>query len=111
MLTNFASSQADDLDEATAYRILIRTLEEPTRPILWNAGYDPSRWMATIDQAGPGYGLDVRTGQIVVMSEAGIIDSASVLQEALHSAVASAALALTVDVLFHTKLPELSFEP
>ena len=67
--------------------------------------------MTTIDQAGPGYGLGVWTGQIVVMSEAGIIDSASVLQEALHSAVASAALALTVDVLFHTKLPELSFEP
>jgi len=67
--------------------------------------------MATIDQAGPGYGLEVQTGQVVVMSEAGIIDSADVLQEALHSAVASAALALTVDVLIHTKLPELSFEP
>ena len=105
------AAQADDLDEATVYRILIRALEEPTRTMLWNAGYDPSRWMATIDQAGPGYGLDVQSGQIVLMSEAGIIDSAGVLQEALHSAVASAALALTVDVLIHTKLPELSFEP
>ena len=59
----------------------------------------------------PSYGLDIRTGQIVVMFEAGIIDSAGVLQEALHSAVASAALALTVDELIHTKLPQLSFEP
>jgi hypothetical protein len=45
------------------------------------------------------------------MTKAGIIDSAGVLQDALHSAVARAALALTVDVLMYTKLPELSFMP
>jgi chaperonin GroEL len=105
------AAQSNDLDETTAYRILIQALEEPTRTILWNAGYDPSQWMANIDQAGPGYGLDVQTGQIVRMTDAGIIDSAGVLEAALHSAIASAALALTVDVLIHNKLPELSFEP
>jgi chaperonin GroEL (HSP60 family) len=45
------------------------------------------------------------------MAEAGVIDSAGVLEAALHSAIASAALALTVDVIVHTRLPELSFEP
>jgi hypothetical protein len=36
------------------------------------------------------------------MATAGMIDSAE---------IPSAALALTVDVLIHTRLPELSFEP
>ena len=105
------AEQASDLDESMAYRILIRALEEPTRVILSNAGYDSGRWMGEIDRAGPGYGLDVQTGQIVAMAEAGIVDSAGVLQAALHSAIASAALALTVDVMVHPRLPELSFEP
>jgi chaperonin GroEL len=105
------AEQASDLDEAMAYRILIRALEEPTRAILWNAGYDSARAMAEFDRAGPGYGLDVLGGRVAAMAEAGGIDSAGVLEAALHSAIASAALALTVDVIVHTRLPELSFEP
>ncbi len=61
--------------------------------------------MAEIKQAGTGYGFDVRTGQVVDMAQAGIFDSASVLQEIIHTAVAGAALALTVDVLVHRKEP------
>ncbi|MFO7167855.1 MAG: chaperonin GroEL [Chloroflexota bacterium] len=105
------AEQAADLDERMAYQILMRALEEPTRTILRNAGYDAGRWMGEIERAGPGHGLDVRTGQIVDMAAAGIIDSAGVLRAALHTAIASAALALTVEVLVHTRLPELSFEP
>ena len=64
-----------------------------------------------IDRAGPGYGFDVYAGQVVDMAAAGIVDSVGVLGMALHSAIASAALALTVDVLVHTRNPDLSFEP
>jgi chaperonin GroEL (HSP60 family) len=76
-----------------------------------NAGYEAARVVGQIDRAAPGCGLDVRSGQVVDMAAAGIIDSTGVLGAALHAAVASAALALTVDVLVHTRLPELSFEP
>lgn len=93
--------RATDPDERTAYRILIKALEEPTRTILANAGYDASEIMAEIRQAGPGYGFDVRCGQVVDMAQSGIFDVAAAQKEAVRAAVASAALALTIDVLVH----------
>jgi chaperonin GroEL (HSP60 family) len=66
--------------------------------------------MAEIKQAGAGHGFDVRSGQVAHMAQAGIFDAASVQQEAVHSAVAGAALALTVDVLVHHKQPQQSLD-
>jgi len=100
--------QSTDPDERVAYRILIKALEEPIRTILTNAGYDASEVMAEIKRADAGYGFDVRSGQIVDMAKAGIFDAASVQKAAVHSAVASAALALTIDVLIHRKTPKES---
>lgn len=94
-------AQATDPDERTAYRILIRTLEEPIRTILANAGYDACEIMAEIRQAGPGHGFDVRCGRVVDMAQAGIFDVATAQKEAVRVAVTSAALALTIDVLVH----------
>lgn len=102
--------QSTDADERAAYRILIRALEEPIRTILTNAGYDASEVMAEIKRAGPGYGFDVRSGKIVNAVEAGILDAAAVQKEAMHSAIAGAALALTVDVLVQRRYPPQSFE-
>lgn len=95
--------QSADPDEQAAYRILMRALEEPIRTILTNAGYDASEAMAEIKQADAGCGFDVRSGKVVDMVEAGIFDVASVQREAVHGGVASAALALTVDVIVHRK--------
>src|SRR5262245_6653537 len=105
------AEQAADLDERMAYQILSRALEEPTRAILHNAGFEAGSCMGAIERAAPGCGFDVRSGQVVDMAAAGIIDSAGVVGAAVHAAIAGAALALTVDVLVHTRLPELSFEP
>jgi chaperonin GroEL len=103
--------QTTDLDERAAYRILIKALEAPMRTLLTNAGYDASEVMAEIKQVGPGHGFDARSEKIVDMVQAGIWDAAAVTKAAVHSAVASAALALTVDVLVHHKEPEKSTQP
>ncbi len=100
-----------DGDERAAYRILIKAIEAPIRAILINAGYDASEVMAEIRLAGNGHGLDVRSGQVVDMAQAGIWDAAAVLKTAVHSAVSGAALALTTDVLVHHKQPPQSTEP
>ncbi|MCP4621754.1 MAG: hypothetical protein GY844_35565, partial [Bradyrhizobium sp.] len=88
--------QSTDADERAAYRILIKAMETPIRAILSNAGYDASEMMAEIRHAGAGKGFDVRSGQIVDVAEAGIFDAANVQRAAVRSAVAGAALALTV---------------
>jgi chaperonin GroEL len=105
------ADQSTDGDERAAYRILVKAMEAPIRTIASNAGYDASDVMAEIRLVGPGYGFDARTGQVVDVVEAGIFDVASVQKAAVHSALVSAALALTVDVLIHRKKPPQSMEP
>ena len=103
--------QASELDEQVAYKILYRTLEEPIRAILINAGHEPNPILAALNQAESGCGFDARVGSIVDVIEAGIFDSADVLIAAVSRAISSAALALTVDVLVHHKKPEVSINP
>jgi chaperonin GroEL len=108
-----------DEDERAAYRILSRALEEPLRTIVTNAGYDAADVMAEIRQVGASgsanpsafYGFDVISGQVVDTARAGILDVASVQKAAVRSAIASAALGLTIDVLVHHKKPELALTP
>jgi chaperonin GroEL len=104
-------NQAADADARAAYRILLRAVEEPTRALLANAGFEPSPVMAQINQAGVGYGFDLNSQQVVDMAQAGVFDVALVLKEAVRVALGAAALALTIDVLVHHKKPKESLEP
>jgi chaperonin GroEL (HSP60 family) len=45
------------------------------------------------------------------MLEAGVLDSAAVVQAAIYTAIVSAALLLTVDVLVHHRNPAESLQP
>ena len=105
------AAQTTDLEERVAYQVLSRALEEPARAILANAGYDPNVYLARIAEAGPGFGIDVRAGEVVDMVQAGIFDSAGVLLEAVRGAVSSAALALTVDSLVHKPRQKIANRP
>ena len=105
------ADQSDNPDRRAAYRILVKAMETPTRTIISNAGYDASEVMAEVKLAGPNHGFDVRAGQVVDMTETGILDAANTLQAAVHGAVSSAALALTIDVLIHRKEPPQSMQP
>lgn len=92
-----------DLDEQVAYRILIRALEEPLRVIASNAGYEPADVLAQLHGAPPGFGFDVRSGQVVAMAEAGIYDVAAAQKAAIRGAISGAATALTVDTIVHKR--------
>jgi chaperonin GroEL len=91
-------------DERAAYRILSRALEEPIRTIISNSGGDVSEVMAAIKAAGAGYGFDVTSGQVVNMLQAGIFDAATVQLAVVRSAISSAALSLTIEVLIHKRV-------
>ena len=105
-----APDHTADSDARAARRILLRALEAPIRTICQNSGYDSAK-LAELEGQPCGYGIDVRSGAIVDMLEAGIIDVASVTEAALRSAVTSAALALTIDVLLHHAQPEETYTP
>jgi chaperonin GroEL len=95
--------ESSDPDAQAAYRILIKAMEAPFRTLVSNAGYDASEAMAEVKLAGAGHGFDVTSGQIVDMTDAGIFDTTTVQKMAIFSAIASAGLALTIDVLVHHK--------
>ncbi len=107
---NSAPFPTGDSEARAAQRILLKALEAPIRAICRNAGYDGAK-LAELEGQPCGYGIDVRSGAIVDMLEAGIIDVASVTEAALRSAVTSAALALTIDVLLHHAQPEETYTP
>ncbi len=88
-------------DERMAYRILMRALEEPTRTIIANAGADPCEVMPQIKRAGEGYSYDVQREQVQDMAAAGIWSGASVTRSLVTSAITTAAMALTVEVVVH----------
>ncbi|MCY4063026.1 MAG: hypothetical protein OXG60_20295 [Chloroflexi bacterium] len=107
---NSARCPSADTEARAAQRILLRALEAPIRAICQNAGFDGAK-LAELEGQAAGYGIDARSGAIVDMLEAGISDVASVTEAALRSAVTSAALALTIDVLLHHAQPEETYTP
>jgi chaperonin GroEL len=100
----------EDEDERVAFRVLGEALEAPARVIAANAGYDPSKALARVHGAGPGIGFDVRTGEATDMRSAGILDVVTVAQGALRTAVRTAAVALTTEVLVLRSRPERIIE-
>lgn len=104
------SKRAMDADERAALAALQAGLEAPTRTILVNAGLDPGRTLAQISGAPPGSGWDARTGGIVQMAAAGVLDPALVIRTAVRVAVSTAAQALTIDAVVHPRLPEDVFD-
>ncbi|MEM7028397.1 MAG: chaperonin GroEL [Chloroflexota bacterium] len=96
-------AKAADAEERAAYRILIKATESPIRTIAENAGYETAHVMDQIQQAGSGYAFDVVKGGVVDVAEAGIYDVATAQKTAVQSAISSAALALTTEVLVHHK--------
>ena len=103
--------QSSSPPERAAYNILLKALETPMRTLLTNAGYDPSGIIGDILRNGSGCGFDIQAGRVVNMADAGIFDVASVQRDAVRTAITSAALALTVDVVVHRKKPTVSYEP
>jgi chaperonin GroEL len=102
---------SQSIEERAAYKILLKAIEAPMRTLLTNAGYEASEIMAKVQREGPGHGFDTLNGCLVDMAQAGIFDVANVQREAAHSAIASAGLALTVDVMVQRRQPEQSTTP
>ncbi len=98
-------------DVAYGVAIVARALEEPMRRIAMNAHLDPSVMVARARERGAGYGVDVRTGQVTDMVEAGIMDSVRVLQAALETAASGACMVLTTGAVILHRKPETKTEP
>ncbi len=89
-----------DSSDGVAYRIVYRSIEEPLRQLVANAGYDNGWILRKIDESSVAdYGFDVVGGEFGSMFESGIIDPLKVTRSAVQNAASVAISILTTDVL------------
>jgi chaperonin GroEL len=100
-----------EADELTGVGIVRRALEEPTKQIAANAGFEGGVVLEKVRSLDPGWGLDAVTGTYVDMFKAGIVDAARVTRCALQNAASIAALFLTTEAVVAErpgKTPDMS---
>jgi chaperonin GroEL len=86
-------------DQTVGIRILIRSIEEPLRQIVENAGEDAAVILNKVKDGKGAYGYNAATGEFGDMLEAGILDPTKVTRLALQNAASVAGLLLTTEVM------------
>lgn len=89
--------------------LLQNALSQPLLAIAGNCGLDAKAQLKAVQKANGSMGLDARTGAIIDLMEAGIIDPVKVSTTALLNATSVAGLILTTDTLV-AKKPD-DFDP
>ncbi|HEY1805865.1 MAG TPA: chaperonin GroEL [Terracidiphilus sp.] len=93
-------------DEKTGAQIVLRSLEEPLRQIVANAGEEGAVVVAKVlESKEPHFGYNALTSKFEDLVKAGVIDPTKVTRTALQNAASIAALLLTTEALV-VELPE-----
>jgi len=96
----------DDHDQQFGVEIVKKSLEEPMKQIVTNAGLEGAVIVDKVRASeSASYGFDAGREEYVDMIEAGIIDPTKVTRSALQNAASVASLMLTTSVMI-TDLPE-----
>ncbi len=86
-------------DQTVGIRILSRSIEEPLRQIVINAGDDAAVILNEVRAGKGAYGYNAATGVYGDMLDMGILDPAKVTRLALQNAASVAGLLLTTEVM------------
>jgi chaperonin GroEL len=86
-------------DQAIGIKILSRSIEEPLRQIVANAGEDAAVVLADVKKGKGTYGYNAATGEYGDMLDMGILDPTKVTRLALQNAASVAGLLLTTEVM------------
>jgi chaperonin GroEL len=91
--------EAKNEDQGFGIRILSRSIEEPLRQIVTNAGEDAAVVLAKVKEGKGTFGYNAATSSYGDMLEMGIIDPTKVTRLALQNAASVAGLLLTTEVM------------
>ncbi|MGA7540928.1 MAG: chaperonin GroEL [Steroidobacteraceae bacterium] len=86
-------------DQTVGVRILSRSIEEPLRQIVDNAGEDAAVILNKVKEGKGNYGYNAASGQFGDLIEQGILDPTKVTRLALQNAASVAGLLLTTEVM------------
>ncbi len=100
----------DNPDQDMGVRIVLRSLEEPLRQIVANAGDDASVVLNAVAQNKGAYGYNATTSDYGDMIEMGILDPTKVARTALQNAASIAGLLVTTEAMV-AEIPEEKAAP
>jgi chaperonin GroEL len=86
-------------DQQVGIAILRRSIEEPLRQIVDNAGEDPAVILNRVKDGKGAFGYNAATGEFGDMLDAGILDPTKVTRLALQNAASVSGLLLTTEVM------------
>ena len=92
-------------DEVVGVNIIRRSLEQPLKLIVENAGSEGAVVLNAVKQQADDYGYDADVGEYGPMLERGIVDPTKVTRYALQNAASVASMVLTTESMI-TEIPE-----
>ena len=95
-------------DEKIGGKIILNSLEEPTRQIVTNAGLEPAVIVEKVKQSEIGIGFNATNNTYVDMKKVGIVDPTKVSRSALQNAASIASMVLTTESIVTNKKEENS---
>jgi len=102
--------ETDNDDQKSGVEIVVSACKAPFNIIMENAGLNAEVIWNKLDSNNDSEGFDARSGKVVDMFEAGIIDPAKVTRVALEKAVSIASTMLTTECLI-TSIKDDNNEP
>jgi chaperonin GroEL len=103
--------KGDNEDETTGIAIVRRSLEEPLRQIVENAGGDGAVVVQKVKEGQGDYGYNARTDVYENLLAAGVIDPTKVARVALENAASIAGMLLTTECVLAEKEEEKPMAP
>ncbi len=86
-------------DAKYGMEMVLKGAEAPFRQIVGNSGHEPSVYLEEVLNTGENLGFDANTDAIVNLIDAGIVDPAKVVTNALRFAASTAGIVLLSEVL------------
>lgn len=103
--------KAANEDQETGIEIVRRSLEEPIRQIVANAGLEPSVIVNKVKEGKDDYGFNAYSEQYENLVKSGVIDPTKVARTALENAASVASLLLTTEATIVEKPEEKKAAP
>lgn len=97
IINEVVSVTSDVPDTQIGINIVVRSLEEPMRQIVINAGFEGSVIIEHVKGGEVGFGYDALNGNYTNMIKAGIVDPTKVTRSALQNAASVASTFLTTE--------------
>jgi chaperonin GroEL len=95
--------KGDNVDQTTGIRIIEKSLEEPLRQIVNNAGLEGSVVLQKVKEGKDDYGFNAATEVYENLIKAGVIDPTKVTRTALENAASVASLLITTEAVVYEK--------